>query len=117
MTTNANEIVAELNVTGAAFDADALTHRTQLQPSKKWRGGDPIGRRSRLHECNGWSIAAPKKLEVEDAVEDLLLLLQPHWTELVVATCEQEVELSIVVYARSFVLAISVRINFSGLLS
>lgn len=109
MTADANEIVAELNVTGKAFDPDALTLRTQLQPTKKWHGGDTIGRSSRLYECNGWSIASPKKREVEDAVEVLLLLLQPHWNELVEATREQEVELSIVVYARSFIPAISIR--------
>jgi len=109
VTANTNEIIAELNVTGSEFDPDALTRRTQLRPTKKWLAGDSVGRSSRRYEHNGWSIATPKRSEVEDAVEELLSTLEEHWGELLEATSEQEVELSIVVYARSFVPGIHIR--------
>jgi len=106
---NTNEIVAELNVTGRVFDPDALTRGTQLHPTKKWLAGDLIGRSSRRYEHNGWSIATPKRSEVEDALDELLSTLEEHWDELLGATREQQVELSIVVYARSFVPGIQIR--------
>jgi hypothetical protein len=103
---NVNEIIAELNVTGRVFDSDALTRRTQLLPTKKWLVGEPIGRSARRYEHNGWSIATPKRSEVGEAVEDLLSTLTAHWNELLEAIHGQKVELSIVVYARSFIPAI-----------
>jgi hypothetical protein len=105
---NFNEVIAELNVTGSALDPDALTRRTQLLPTKKWLVGETIGRSSRHYEHNGWSIATPKRSEIGEAVEDLLSTLTAHWNELLEAIRGQEVELSIVVHARSFIPAIHI---------
>src|SRR5438552_1532607 len=109
LTAEENEIVAELNVTAREWEPSDFTARVNVQTTRTWRVGDQIGKSTRRYQRNGWSVASPKMTEVEDAISALLSKVDPHWNEIKEASRGCDVELSLVIYARAFAPAITIR--------
>ena len=83
------QIATSFSLTGN-FNPDELSRTLGLQPTRTWRAGDSVGKRSIDRADDGGAIEVPRvdSLDVADQIAKLLTILEARLSDLFIVTAK-----------------------------